>query len=143
MVWLVCYRPEYISDTVDNRGRSRSPPAMTAHRPQRSLDGRGCQPTCNDRFGKDRSVTPARRGMTSTGILPVEGMAVIFGVYRFMSMAISTCNTIGNSVATVLIAKWSRTFDPKVAERHLYPERYPDTPQADAALEDDNLLPED
>ena len=81
--------------------------------------------------------------MTSTGILPVEGMAVIFGVYRFMSMAISTCNTIGNSVATVLIAKWSRTFDPKVAERHLYPERYPDTPQADAALEDDNLLPED
>ena len=81
--------------------------------------------------------------MTSTGILPVEGLAVIFGVYRFMSMAISTCNTIGNSVATVLIAKWSRTFDPKVAERHLYPERYPDTAQADAALDDDNLLPED
>ncbi len=27
--------------------------------------------------------------MTSTGILPVEGLAVIFGVYRFMSMAIA------------------------------------------------------
>ena len=81
--------------------------------------------------------------VTSTGILPVEGLAVIFGVYRFMSMAIATCNTIGNSVATVVIAKWSGTFDPKVAERHLYPERYPETAQADAALDDVNLLPED
>jgi len=81
--------------------------------------------------------------VTSTGILPVEGLAVIFGVYRFMAIATSTCNTIGNSVATVVIAKWSRTFDPKVAERHLYPERYPETAQADAALDDGNLLPED
>jgi aerobic C4-dicarboxylate transport protein len=81
--------------------------------------------------------------VTSTGILPVEGLAVIFGVYRFMSMAIATCNTIGNSVATVVIAKWSGTFDSAVAERHLYPERHPDTAQADAALDDGNLLPED
>jgi aerobic C4-dicarboxylate transport protein len=62
--------------------------------------------------------------VTSTGILPVEGLAVIFGVYRFMSMAIATCNTIGNSVATVVIAKWSRTFDNATAEQQLYPERY-------------------
>jgi aerobic C4-dicarboxylate transport protein len=81
--------------------------------------------------------------VTSTGILPVEGLAVIFGVYRFMSMAIATCNTVGNSVATVVIAKWSGTFDAAVAERHLYPERYPETAQADAALDDGNLLPED
>lgn len=81
--------------------------------------------------------------VTSTGILPVEGLAVIFGVYRFLSMAIATCNTIGNSVATVVVAKWSRTFDAATAERHLYPERYPETARADAALEDGNLLPED
>ncbi len=81
--------------------------------------------------------------VTSTGILPVEGLAVIFGVYRFLSMAIATCNTIGNSVATVVIAKWSRTFDAKVAERHLYPERFPETARLDAALDDGNLLPED
>lgn len=81
--------------------------------------------------------------VTSTGILPVEGLAVIFGVYRFMSMAIATCNTIGNSVATVVVAKWSRTFDPQVAHRHLYPEHYPATAMADAALDDGNLLPED
>ncbi|SAL70455.1 C4-dicarboxylate transporter DctA [Caballeronia arvi] len=81
--------------------------------------------------------------VTSTGILPVEGLALIFGVYRFMSMAIATCNTIGNSLATVVIAKWSRTFDETIAERHLYPERYPDTARADENLADGNLLPED
>jgi aerobic C4-dicarboxylate transport protein len=81
--------------------------------------------------------------VASTGILPIEGVAVIFGVYRFLSMAIATCNTIGNSVATVVIAKWSGTFDAAVAERHLYPERYPTTAAADAALADGNLLPED
>jgi len=76
--------------------------------------------------------------VTSTGILPIEGLAVIFGVYRFMSMAIATCNTIGNSVATVVIAKWSGTFDAAVAERHLYPERL-----HDAELADGNPPPED
>lgn len=81
--------------------------------------------------------------VTSTGILPVEGIAIIFGVYRFMSMAIATCNTIGNSLATVVIAKWSRTFDATIAERHLYPERYPETARADVRLENGNLLPED
>lgn len=80
--------------------------------------------------------------VTSTGMLPVEGLAVIFGVYRFLSMAIATCNTIGNSVATVVVAKWSGTFDPAVAERHLYPERHP-AAAVDAALADGNLLPED
>ncbi|SDP32822.1 aerobic C4-dicarboxylate transport protein [Ralstonia sp. 25mfcol4.1] len=73
--------------------------------------------------------------VTSTGLLPVEGLAVIFGVYRFLSMAISTCNTIGNSVATVVVARWSGTFDAETARRHLYPELYPgvalDDEQAD------------
>lgn len=81
--------------------------------------------------------------VTSTGLLPVEGLAVIFGVYRFLSMAISACNTIGNSVATVVVARWSGTFDATVAQRHLYPERYPDAAAADAALADGNLLEED
>ncbi|MFM0313941.1 cation:dicarboxylase symporter family transporter [Paraburkholderia nemoris] len=81
--------------------------------------------------------------VASTGILPIEGVAVIFGVYRFMSMAIATCNTIGNSLATVVIAKWSHTFDAQVAERHFYPERYPATAHADESLADGNLLPED
>lgn len=86
--------------------------------------------------------------VTSTGLLPVEGLAVIFGVYRFLSMAISTCNTVGNSVATVVVAKWSGTFDAEKAERHLYPERYPatvgnddlDAPEPPPALARPDLL---
>lgn len=49
--------------------------------------------------------------VTATGILPPDGLALLFGVYRFMSIAIATCNTIGNSVATVVIAKWANDFD--------------------------------
>ncbi|EHD21101.1 MULTISPECIES: cation:dicarboxylate symporter family transporter [Brenneria] len=80
--------------------------------------------------------------VTSTGILPVEGLALIFGVYRFMSMAIATCNTVGNGVATVVVAKWSDTFDARQAERHLYPELYPETAQEDEALDNGEMLPE-
>jgi len=72
--------------------------------------------------------------VTSTGILPIEGLAVIFGVYRFLSMAIATCNTIGNSVATVVVAKWSGTFDAATAEKHLHPERYPQMMAEDEAV---------
>ncbi|WP_263059708.1 cation:dicarboxylate symporter family transporter [Pectobacterium sp. F1-1] len=43
--------------------------------------------------------------VATVGNLPLEGLALIFGVYRFMSMAIALCNTIGNSVATIVVAK--------------------------------------
>ncbi|WP_409160531.1 cation:dicarboxylate symporter family transporter [Pectobacterium sp. B2J-2] len=61
--------------------------------------------------------------VTSTNILPVEGLALIFGVYRFMSIAIAICNTVGNSVATVVVAKWSGTFDQDIASKYLTPEK--------------------
>lgn len=54
--------------------------------------------------------------VTAVGVLPVEGLALLFGVYRFMSMAIATCNTIGNSVATVVVAKWSGEFSRETAQ---------------------------
>ncbi|MEN4827802.1 cation:dicarboxylase symporter family transporter [Pseudomonas sp. P39-UII1] len=53
--------------------------------------------------------------VTAIGVLPVEGLALLFGVYRFMSMAIATCNTIGNSVATVVVAKWAGEFTEQAA----------------------------
>jgi len=49
--------------------------------------------------------------VTATGYLPVEGMAVLFGVYRLMSMATAFCNTFGNVVATFVIAKWCKEMD--------------------------------
>ncbi|WP_315835008.1 cation:dicarboxylate symporter family transporter [Bradyrhizobium prioriisuperbiae] len=49
--------------------------------------------------------------VTASGILPIEGLALIFGVYRFLSIALSTCNVIGNTVATVVVAKLAGEFD--------------------------------
>jgi aerobic C4-dicarboxylate transport protein len=60
--------------------------------------------------------------VTSSGIIPVEGLALMFGVYRFMSMATAFCNVFGNSVATVVVAKWAKEFDPVQARSELHPE---------------------
>ena len=41
----------------------------------------------------------------------VLGMALILGVDRFMSEARAITNFIGNTVATLVVAKWERAFD--------------------------------
>jgi len=42
----------------------------------------------------------------------VSGIALLIGVDRFMSEARAITNIIGNSVATVVIAKVEKEFDP-------------------------------
>ncbi|WP_315832920.1 cation:dicarboxylate symporter family transporter [Bradyrhizobium prioriisuperbiae] len=44
--------------------------------------------------------------------LPAEGLALLLGVDRFMSLGRSITNTIGNAVAAVVVAKWDGEFDP-------------------------------
>jgi aerobic C4-dicarboxylate transport protein len=44
-------------------------------------------------------------------VLPVEGVALLLGVDRFMSEARSITNLIGNGVATLVIARSERAFD--------------------------------
>lgn len=46
-------------------------------------------------------------------MIPVEGMALILGVDRFMSEARAITNLIGNGVATVVISKSEKEFDQK------------------------------
>ncbi len=55
--------------------------------------------------------------VTATGVLPVDGLALLFGVYRFLSIALSTCNVIGNTVATVVVAKLTGEFDETARQR--------------------------
>ncbi|WIX83328.1 cation:dicarboxylase symporter family transporter [Amycolatopsis carbonis] len=50
--------------------------------------------------------------VTTTGVLPVAGLALIFGVYRFISIAVATSNVIGNAVATVVVAKITKEYTP-------------------------------
>jgi aerobic C4-dicarboxylate transport protein len=49
--------------------------------------------------------------ITATGVIPVEGLALLLGIDRFMSAARASGNVIGNAVASVVIAKSSNEFE--------------------------------
>jgi len=46
--------------------------------------------------------------------LPIEGLALLLSVDRFMSQGRSVVNMIGNAVAAVVVAKWDGEFDAKL-----------------------------
>jgi aerobic C4-dicarboxylate transport protein len=46
--------------------------------------------------------------------LPIEGLALLLSVDRFMSQGRSIVNMIGNAVAAVVVAKWDGEFDAKL-----------------------------
>ena len=50
--------------------------------------------------------------LSSVHTIPVAGIALIFGVDRFMSEARAITNLIGNTVATLVVSKWEGEFDP-------------------------------
>jgi aerobic C4-dicarboxylate transport protein len=43
--------------------------------------------------------------------VPVAGLALIFGIDRFMSEARAITNTIGNGVAAIVISRWEKELD--------------------------------
>lgn len=49
--------------------------------------------------------------LASLGTIPVAGMVLLLGVDRFMSEARAITNTIGNGVATLVIARWVGALD--------------------------------
>ena len=49
--------------------------------------------------------------LAAMGTVPVEGLALVLGVDRFMSEARAIVNLIGNGVATIVIAKSEGSFD--------------------------------
>jgi aerobic C4-dicarboxylate transport protein len=54
--------------------------------------------------------------LSATHKIPVEGMALILGVDRFMSECRSLTNFVGNAVATIVVSRWEGAADPaKVA----------------------------
>jgi aerobic C4-dicarboxylate transport protein len=50
-------------------------------------------------------------------VVPIEGLALLLGVDRFMSEARSITNFIGNGVATIWIANNEGAFDRKEMEK--------------------------
>ncbi len=49
--------------------------------------------------------------VVATGVVPVEGLALLLGIDRFMSLGRAIVNTLGNAVAAVVIARWEGDFD--------------------------------
>jgi aerobic C4-dicarboxylate transport protein len=49
--------------------------------------------------------------LAAFGKIPLEGLALLLGVDRFMSGARAITNVIGNGVAAVVIAKWENALD--------------------------------
>ncbi|HVJ62432.1 MAG TPA: cation:dicarboxylase symporter family transporter, partial [Tahibacter sp.] len=65
------------------------------------------------------------------GRVPVEGVALVLGVDRFMSEARAITNLIGNGVATMVIARWEGLRDD--AKMHAAFAQGPRDPEAEAA----------
>ncbi|GAB3989455.1 dicarboxylate/amino acid:cation symporter [Spirosoma daeguense] len=62
--------------------------------------------------------------LTAIRVIPVEGLALLLGVDRFMSEARSITNFIGNAVATIFLANNEKAFD-RAMMRQAFDERTP------------------
>lgn len=49
--------------------------------------------------------------LSAVGSVPVAGVALILGIDRFMSEARALTNTVGNGVATLVVARWCGELD--------------------------------
>jgi aerobic C4-dicarboxylate transport protein len=49
--------------------------------------------------------------LTALKLIPVESIAILLGVDRFMSEARAITNMIGNGIATIVVAKSEKEFD--------------------------------
>ncbi|HET7464645.1 MAG TPA: dicarboxylate/amino acid:cation symporter [Longimicrobium sp.] len=57
--------------------------------------------------------------LSAVGSVPVAGLALILGIDRFMSEARALTNTVGNGVATLVVARWCGELDTARMRRHL------------------------
>ena len=55
--------------------------------------------------------------------IPLIGLTLILGIDRFMSEARALTNFIGNGVATLVVAKWSKELDTDKLELALHPKK--------------------
>ncbi|MBS0398134.1 MAG: dicarboxylate/amino acid:cation symporter [Proteobacteria bacterium] len=57
--------------------------------------------------------------LSAVGTVPVAGLALILGIDRFMSETRALTNIVGNSVATLVVAKWTCALDEGRLRREL------------------------
>jgi aerobic C4-dicarboxylate transport protein len=59
--------------------------------------------------------------LSAVGHVPVEGLALIFGIDKFMSEARALTNLVGNGVATIVVGKWCDALDEATLQERLAP----------------------
>ncbi|GAB3777807.1 dicarboxylate/amino acid:cation symporter [Ramlibacter monticola] len=57
--------------------------------------------------------------LSAVGHVPVAGLALILGIDRFMSEARALTNLVGNTVATLVVARWTGDLDMAKLNKHL------------------------
>ena len=73
-------------------------------------------------------ITLAATLATLSGKIPVESIALVFPIDRFMSEARSITNLFGNAVATIFVAKWEGQLDLARARATLAAHTAPEIP---------------
>jgi aerobic C4-dicarboxylate transport protein len=71
-------------------------------------------------------ITLAATLATLNGKIPVASIVLVFAIDRFMSEARAITNLFGNSVATLVVAKWEGTLDVERARAVLNGEYVPE-----------------
>src|SRR2546425_7203801 len=73
--------------------------------------------------------------LSAVGAVPVAGLALILGIDRFMSEARALTNLIGNGVATLVVAKWTKDLDTQRLRRQLDGETQADAEEPELVLD--------
>jgi aerobic C4-dicarboxylate transport protein len=73
--------------------------------------------------------------LSAVGGVPVAGLALILGIDRFMSEARALTNLIGNGVATIVVAKWTKDLDTQRLRRQLDGETQADAEEPELVLD--------
>ncbi len=72
--------------------------------------------------------------LSAIGHVPIEGLALIVGINRFMTEAGAVTNLLGNGVATLAIARWNGALDEGRLQRQLDQLPEPDQAPVPAAM---------
>jgi aerobic C4-dicarboxylate transport protein len=81
--------------------------------------------------------------LSAVGHVPVEGLALILGIDRFMSEARALTNLIGNGVATIVVAKWTGDLDFERMQMHLNNETVDEADEPEEVLDRNPGAPAD
>ncbi|UCV12619.1 dicarboxylate/amino acid:cation symporter [Dechloromonas denitrificans] len=79
--------------------------------------------------------------LSAVGTVPVAGLALILGIDRFMSEARALTNFIGNSVATLVVAKWCKALDAEKLNAVLNGETQDEADYPELVLDDNDIPP--